>query len=443
MPKRIVRREFLKKGAAVAGSAGLLSISSPRGLRAATNASERIQVGCIGMGRMGRTNMRKFTEQPDVDVVAVCDVYEPNLDLSRENSDAERYSDFRRVLDRQDIDAVIISSPDHWHPLMTVMACQAGKDVYVEKPISVAVAEGRKMVQAARRYDRIVQVGTQQRSGTHFRKAVELVQSGELGRITSVRAWNFGNSTPAGIGNPSDSEPPAGLDWDMWLGPAPSVPFNANRFGVSPDRWSSFRWFWDYAGGMMTDWGVHLLDIVQWAMKVDGPNAVSASGGKFVLEDNRDTPDTLTVTYEYPGFICTYENRVCNARPIDGHGYGIEFYGTEGTMFVDRGGFDISPEQFRQGERRIPRMYEMKLRNANDHNADHVRNFLDCVKSRSLPISDIEVGHRSTTACHLGNIAYRSGEKIGWDPQTEGLTGSPSAANLLVRSYRAPWKLEA
>jgi predicted dehydrogenase len=384
--------------------------------------------------------MKQFMGHPEVKVAAVCDVYEPHLERAHQESSARKHKDFREVLDRKDIDAVVVSSPDHWHALMTVMACQAGKDVYVEKPISVTVSEGRKMVEAARQHSRIVQVGTQQRSGLHFKKAVELVRQGELGTVSAVRTWNFGNESPQGIGNPADSDPPAGLDWDMWLGPAPRVPFNSNRFGVG-DRWSTFRYFWDYAGGMMTDWGVHLLDIVQWAMDVEGPTAITASGGNWVTDDNRDTPDTLTVTLDYPGFICTYENRSGNARAINEHGYGIEFYGTRATLFVDRGGFELIPETFRSGEDRIPRTYSMEQRNSNSHNHDHVRDFLDCMKTRSLPISDIEIGHRSTSTCQLGNIAYRTGSRVEWSIEQETIQDNPQASALLQHNYRPPWKL--
>ena len=337
--------------------------------------------------------------------------------------------------------AVIVSTPDHWHPLMTVMGCQAGKDVYVKKPASIAVVEGRKMVDAVRNHKRVVQVGTQQRSGTHFQHAVQLVQTGELGKISAVRTWNFGNSSPEGIGNPSDCDPPSGLDWDLWLGPAPAVPFNPNRFGVFEDKWSHFRYFWDYAGGMMTDWGVHLLDIVQWAMQADAPEKISASGGKFVLTDNRETPDTLTVTLQYSDFVCTYENRACNGRRINDRGYGIEFYGTEGTLFLDRSGFQITPENQRQGDRTVARMYAMQEENRNDHGRDHVRNFLDCVASRSTPVSDIEIGHRSTTTCLLGNISYRAGRQIKWDVASETIIDDPEAERWLEPDYRAPWRL--
>lgn len=435
--KSIGRREFMGAGAAGILTTQLTSRAAGQG---SVPPSDQIGLGVIGVGRQGMTNMRKFLGHPEFRVVAVCDVYEPHLERARSETGAERFQDFRAVLERSDVDVVVISTPDHWHPLMSVMACQAGKDVYVEKPTSVAIGEGRRMVEAARKYGRVVQVGTQQRSGRHFQEAVELVRRGDLGKITTVRTWNFGNSSPDGIGNPPDSEPPAGLDWDLWLGPAPEVPFNANRFGVG-DRWSTFRFFWDYAGGMMTDWGVHLIDIVQWAMQVDAPATVTASGGKFLLTDNRETPDTLTVVYEYPGFTCLYENRECNSRRINDRGYGIEFYGSEGTLFVDRSGYEVTPQERREGNKSIPRMYSMSAENYNDHNHDHVGDFLRCLKSREEPISDIEVGHRSTTTCVLANISYLTGRKIRWDGAAERILDDPEAAAMLDREYRDPWKL--
>ncbi|MGH9340665.1 MAG: Gfo/Idh/MocA family protein [Acidobacteriota bacterium] len=402
--------------------------------------SDQIAVGFLGVGRMGLSNIRDFALQPEVRVEAVCDVYAPHLEKAEQDMKVKGYSDFREVLDRQDIDVIVISSPDHWHPLMAVMACQAGKDVYVEKPVSVAVVEGRQMVEAARKYDRVVQVGTQQRSGVHFKNAVQILRRGDIGEISAARTWMFGNAFPKGIGNPQDSEPPAGLDWDLWLGPAPKAAFNANRFGVG-DRWSTFRYFWDYAGGMMTDWGVHLLDIVQWAMNVDGPISASAGGAKYMIRDNRQTPDTLSVTYEYPNFLCTFENRACNSSSISSRRYGIEFYGTNGTLVIDRQGFEITPEIERQGEREVARMHWMKEENRNNQHLDHVRNFIDCLKSRKQPVSDIETGHHSTTVCHLGNIAYRTGRKIVWDAKEEKIVGDAEAAKLLSYEYREPWKL--
>ncbi|MGH9657627.1 MAG: Gfo/Idh/MocA family protein, partial [Bryobacteraceae bacterium] len=329
---------------------------------------------------------------------------------------------------------VCIATPDHWHPYMTVEACKAGKDVYVEKPICVAVEEGRKMVQAARKYNRVVQVGTQQRSGVHFQKACEIVRSGQLGKITYCRTWNYGNSKEEGIGSPPDAAPPPGLDWNLWLGPAPDHAFNANRFGVDPKAFSHFRWFWDYAGGMMTDWGIHLLDIVQMAFDEAAPTAITALGGKYYIKDNRDTPDTLQVTYEYPGFLCTYENRVHNGQSMFAQGYGILFHGTNGTMFVDRSRYKVIPEKGAD-------LQEIEEKSANNHNQAHWANFLDCIRTRKRPASDIEIGHRSTTTALLGNVALRSKLRIDWDSKTE-TTAQAAARRYLHREYRRPWKLE-
>jgi predicted dehydrogenase len=386
--------------------------------------------------------MRGHLALPDVEIVSVCDVYVPNLELGAKLvPQAARVKDFRTILDDKNIDAVIIGTPDHWHALMTVMACQVGKDVYVEKPTSVAIAEGRKMVQAARKYNRVVQVGTQQRSATHFQQAAKLIQDGAIGRISSVRCWNVGNQAPDGIGAPPDGSPPEGLDWDAWLGPAPKRPYNPNRFGVFPGVFSHFRWFWDYAGGMMTDWGVHLIDIVHMAMNVDAPTAVSTVGGKFVLTDNRETPDTIVASYQYPGFVMTYENRVANGRTVNEHSYGIEFYGTEGTLFVDRQGFEITPETRREDGQIVDRMLSRR-RTSTPDNPSHARNFVDSIKSRKPPICDIEIGHRSSSAALLGNVALRSGGTVVWDGKTETVTnGNTKATALLDVLYRAPWKL--
>ncbi len=431
------RRDFVKTLAA--GTAGV-ALSTPAASYARIlGANERMGIGMIGMGRMARGHLNTLLDQPDAQVLALCDVYEPNLRWAASRAtEAETYTDFRAVLDRPDVDAVFVATPDHWHALPTVMACDAGKDVYVEKPSSVYIAEGRKMVEAARRNDRVVQVGTQQRSGEHFQYAVELVRSGQLGPISFVRTWNYGNAYPDGIGHPPDSDPPPGLDWDRWLGPAPERPFNINRFGVLHDedlnytRWASFRWFWDYAGGMMTDWGVHLIDIVQLAMDVDYPEAVATMGGKFYLNDNRETPDTLQATFQYPGFVCTYENRQCNGRPLEGNGYGIMFHGTAGTLFIDRAGFEVMPESDSD-------LMPMQAQRIGNSHRKHVHNFLECVKSRQQPTSDIEIGHRSSSTAILGNIAYRTGRRITWDGEKEEIVGDPEASQLLAHPYRAPW----
>ena len=430
------RRDFIKGSAAAAVG---LTLAPARVL----GANERVVAGFIGVGRQGQSNMSSFLKAENVAIAAVCDVYEPNLEKAAAiaGPDAAKLRDFRRVLDNKDINAVVISTPDHWHAYQTVAACQAGKDVYVEKPICVAVEEGRTMVEAARRYERVVQAGTQQRSGVHFQQAVELVRSGRLGKISVVRTWNFGNQSPEGIGNPPDSDPPSSLDWDLWLGPAPKRAFNPNRFGVHESNYSFFRWFWDYAGGMMTDWGIHLLDIVQWAMDVDAPQAVTASGGKLFLKDNRETPDTLQVTYEYPGWIAMYENRELNANPLLGKSYGILFHGTEGTLFVDRSGYELIPETRGRGTAAVNRTEPVSDKNSNNHGAAHFANFVECVRSRKRPVCDIETGHRSTSTCLLGNVAYRSRQRIEWDAKAEKITNAADARKYLSREYRKPWRL--
>lgn len=455
MSSKIDRRQFVSTttaGLVSAGVAGVTLGATPASAAASSaesaarvqGANDRVRIAVIGTGRQGLSVMRGHQKLEDVEIAAVCDVYAPNLEKAAADAPkAARLTDFRKVLDDKTIDAVIIGTPDHWHALMTVMACQAGKDVYVEKPTSVAITEGRAMVAAARAHKRIVQVGTQQRSAAHFKRAAELVRTGAVGGISAVRCWNVGNQSPEGIGAPADEAPPAGLDWDMWLGPAPAVPFNRNRFGVVPDNFSHFRWFWDYAGGMMTDWGVHLIDIVQWAMDVDAPTAVSAVGGKFELKDNRETPDTIVASYQYPGFVMTYENRVCNGQSLNGKNYGILFYGTDGTLFVDREGFEVFPE--RRDRKDAPpelRAYPVSGRSRED-NPSHQRNFVDCIKSRALPICDIEIGHRSSSTAILGNLALRSGGSLGWDGKAEQVTnGNTRAAELLSRPYRAPWVLK-
>jgi len=424
------RLDFLRAGAALFTTS--LFTGRIRG------ANDRIRVGYIGMGKQGRDNMKAFKAVDTIEPAAVCDVYERNLDWgSQISKGVKTHHDFREVLADKSIDAVCISTPDHWHAYMTVEACKAGKDVYVEKPISLTVAEGAEMVAAARKYSRVVQAGTWQRSTAHFRQAADIVKSGQLGKIAVVQTWNAGNSKQEGIGNPPDSDAPAELDWDMWLGPAPKRPFNANRFGVDPQDhyFSNFRWFWDYAGGMMTDWGVHLLDIVQMANGEEMPKTITGLGGKYWFTDNRETPDTIHVTYEYPsGFVATYENRNNNALSVLDKNYGILFLGQKASLFVDRQGFRVIPEKGSD----VPKQ-EVKV-NGNGHHA-HWTNFAECIKTRQKPNSDIENCQRSTTTCLLGNVAYRSKTRLDFDASTWQISQS-EAQPLLKYEYRSPWKLE-
>ncbi len=424
------RRDFLK-------TAGATALTSSLFTGQIKGANDRTSLAFIGMGKMGRDNLKYAMRQENVAISAVCDIYDRNLnwavDIAQGQARASR--DFREILADKTIDAVCISTPDHWHPYMTVEACKAGKDVYVEKPICVVVDEGVKMVQAARKYNRVVQAGTMQRSAVHFQQAAEIVQSGQLGDVAFVRTWNYGNEKQEGIGNPPDSDPPPGLDWDMWLGPAPKRAFNENRWGVDPaDKYfSRFRWFWDYAGGMMTDWGVHWLDIVHLAMKEQMPNVITAVGSKFWLKDNRETPDTLQVTYEYPEFIATYENRNNNSQSMFQKSGGILFHGSKGTLFVDRSEYRVIPE-------RGSDLMEVTVKAASSGNREHWANFLECIRTRQKPASDIELCQRSTTTCLLGNVALRSKLRLDFDAQ-KWTVAQGEAKKYLTREYRKPWKL--
>jgi predicted dehydrogenase len=410
---------------------------------------------------MGQYDLGDFLDHDHVRCVALCDV-----DTARFGDDQamkhvnEKKSgdpkpkliqDYRKVLEMKEVDAVIVATPDHWHCLPVIEAFAAGKDVYHEKPVALTIAEGRLMANTARQYDRISQVGTQQRSGEEFQQAVEIVHSGKLGTITTCGVWTRNNLTPRGIGNPMDGDPPSTVDYDRWLGPAPKRPFNKNRFH------GSFRWFWDYSGGKITDWGVHLIDVIHWAMETDAPLSATASGGNYVLNDNRETPDTQDVLYDYPpsphaprGFTLQWSHRNSNTfwlnRPGDLNkgAHCMAFFGSEATLLLDRGGFRVIPQTKRDGDKDTDRVtadeYKGESRFSDRHRA-HVADFLECVKSRQLCRSDVEIAHRSTVPPHLGNIALWTGRKIRWDAYREQIIGDDDAARHLIRPYRAPWKL--
>ncbi len=315
------------------------------------------------------------------------------------------------------------------------------------------------MVDAARKHNRIVQVGTQHRSAEHFMKIAEMIQRGDIGEVKFVRVWNYSNHTPNGIGRKPDTEPPAGLDWDMYLGPSPKVPFNRNRF------LSTYRYFWDYSGGYITDFGNHRLDTMQQIMNVSAPHTISASGGLYLIKDGRETPDFMTVTYEYDGFIATYEGSNINAHGMGGrtpgHRYynalgewdqpnGIAFYGSEATIYAERIGWEIFPEPpppaYRRSSGDAPPKRESKVKrmweNVEEPTKAHCVNFAECVRSRKTPNADIEIGHRGTSVALLGNIAMRSGQKLKWDAAKEEFVGKPAEATaFLSRSFRKPWNL--
>ncbi len=425
--KNINRRTFTRQT-----SAGAVALSSlPVIANTVFGANDRVVIGAIGVGGRGTTLLSTFCREDDVSIAAICDVDDAHTaeGVERAGGKAKGYRDFRRMLEQKDIDAVMIGTPDHWHAIPTIQACKAGKDVYVEKPIAHNVEEGRAMVNTARETKRIVQMGTQQRSCHHWQKAVDIVQSGQLGNVCEIRVWN--NFAGRDLGNPPDGVPPEGVDYDFWLGPAPKRPFNPNHFH------SNALYFWDYAGGCVTSWGVHLLDIVYWAMNLKGPKSVAAAGGKFHMEDNRETPDVFSAVFDCPGFTMTYMLRHGNGltRPLGQFGHsnhGVEFHSPDGSLYVDRQGFELRGVENRIPDQSVKGEYGT---------VKHIRNFLDCVKSRKKPNSSIELGHPPSVATFLANISYRVGRKIEWDPETETIRNDPEASKLLSREHRAPWGL--
>jgi len=429
------RRRFLGRSAgAVAASAWWAqAAANPK----QAGANDRIRIGLIGCRGMGMTHTRLFSAQPDVEIAALCDVDDnaaaPSLRYLDEAHDYKPsvYKDFRRLIDRDDIDALVVATPDHWHALPTVHGCQSGKDIYVEKPLGQSIDEGRAIVEAARRHERVVQMGTQWRSGAHFKDAVEFVQSGKLGTIRQVRAWAYLDWAlpPEGIGNPADGDPPEGVDYDMWLGPAPLRPFNENRFHFH------FRWFWDYAGGLMTDWGVHLINLALWAMGPETPIRVSSAGGKRILDDNAETPDTQIAVFDFPTYSLVWEHQLHSNLGPHGRPHGLLFSGSKGTLQLWGDGWEVTPE---------PKFGDFE---AATHPGDgathaaHVRNFLDCMGSRAQPVQHPELAHHVSTVAALGNIALRAGREIHWDAENEVIIGDPEADALVARPYRKPWTL--
>jgi predicted dehydrogenase len=399
-------------------------------------SSDRVRIGLVGCGGISVADTNAFLAHPECEVVSVCDIDDAMIartlgrlqTLGRQRPDAVK--DFRRVVERRDVDVVLVCTPDHWHALPTIAAFQAGKDVYVEKPLAVRIDEGRAVRDAAARYNRIAQMGTHWRSGDSYRDAVDYVQSGKLGAIRQVRCWAYLDWI-RDIGNPPDRPIPNGVDYDMWLGPAPARPFNLNRFHFN------FRWFWDYGGGLMTDWGVHLINIALWAMGPDWPRSVISSGGKYILQDNSETPDTQITVFDFPKYTLIWEHQVqCGLGP-DRREHGVMFTGTEATLIVDTSGWEVFAEPRNRGALEFKRTAraDEKVR------ANHARNFLDSVKSRKAPVENLEIGHHVSAVAQLGNIALRSRSRIEWDAAAGLVRGTDEARALQSPRYRAPWSL--
>lgn len=425
--QQMPRRTFLRRaGAATLGATAALTAPNVylSQVRAATGESpnESIRVGLIGVGGQGRSHL--FAPSMMGHVQAICDVDSAHLASAKADFEKKAgrtvatYSDYRKMLENKDIDAVLISTPDHWHALNTIDACNAGKDVYVEKPLTLTIAEGFAMIKAARENKRVVQTGSMQRSDAKFRFGCEIIRSGRIGDIKTVRVGLPGVNYS--LANVPDSEPPAELDYDMWLGPAPRKPYNKNHVHYN------FRFFWDYSGGQMTNWGAHHLDIAQWALGMDesGPVEIEARAD-FDPEKRYEVPSWFEITYKYANGVKV----LCGQS----HRMGSTFEGQDGIVYMDRGKLEST----------VPDALKQPLKNDEVHlieSKNHHQNWFECIKSRAKPICDVEIGHRSATVCHLGNLAVRLGRKIKWDPAKQEIIGDAEATRMMRYTYRAPWK---
>ncbi|MFB3785795.1 MAG: Gfo/Idh/MocA family protein [bacterium] len=425
------RRTFLKT--AGAGLSTLLAASSYRAL-AGVSPNDRIVMGFIGLGGMGTGRLKEFMRHDDVVVGGLCDVDQKHLANAAGEVEKTRetqppcFGDFRRLLDLKELDAVMIATPDHWHALTTITACGAGKDVFVEKPLCHNIAEGRAMVKAVLDNQRITQLGTHiHNTSGNYRRVVEMVRSGNLGKITRVHCWKT-SSTSSGLGRPADCDPPAELDYNFWLGPAPKRTYNPNRSHFH------FRYFWDYSGGVFIDFWCHITDVAYWALDLPDPVSVMATGARRFLNDNTETPDCLEVLYEYPAFSMVWT--LDPNPPAFAHmgGIGCLFQGTKATLVTNYDRHEIwvdgkKQDDFPRPDPSIP------------DSPGHIREFLNSIKSREKTTCNVEYAHRLTKGGHLGNIAFRTGQRIYWDSEQEQIKNDSTANRLVSRHYRRPWRL--
>ena len=414
----IQRREFLKQSIAASTVFATPFIVPDT----CFGANERVTVGAIGVRNQGKGNLKRF-QSAGCNIGAVCDVDSHVLaDAMKlvKGGQPKGYEDYRELLERKDLDAVVVTTPDHWHALISIHACQSGKDVYCEKPLTLTIAEGRRMVDAARENKRIVQTGSQQRSSKEFHTACTLVRNGAIGKIQKVLVGINTPNHPGSIGKATD--PPSNLNYDMWIGPAKMVPYHEKRVHYN------FRFWWDYSGGQMTNWGAHHLDITQWGLGRDDSGPVKSEGqATFHPEKLHEVTETCRITHTYDDGV-----EVVVGQKQDDIPGGTTFIGTEGRIWVNRGKLKSDPED-------IIKMDISSLPTQLYRSTNHTENFLNCIKSRELPICDVEIGHRSATVCHLGNIVARLGRGIEWDPKSERIIGDDEAQAMTDRDYRSPW----
>lgn len=439
------RRRFLQNSAALIAGSTLLSSFSNKSFSMFKNSispGEQLNIGAIGINGMGWSNLTAALKIPGMNLVALCDVDKnvldkrmselskmPARDGTEGNVDVSKvkiFNDYRKLLDQKDIDIVIIGTPDHWHALQMIHACEAGKHVYVEKPVGNSIEECRAMMAAQKRYNKIVQAGQWQRSQQHFRDAVDFIHTGQLGNIRTVKVWCYqGWMKPAP--KVPDTDPPAGVDYAMWLGPAQKRNFNASRFHFN------FRWFWDYAGGLMTDWGVHLMDYAVFGMNADVPKSVSALGGNFAYPDlSQETPDTMGALYEFEKFNLIWDHAMGIDNGLFGKDHGIAFIGNNGTLELDRGGWEVVEETRSKEKVKVERKKPI-----DNGLQKHWENFIAAIKSSKQDDLNcpIATGAHIATVCQLGNIAFRSQQKIVWDKTNQKLTDESLNEKYLKAHY--------
>ena len=463
MNNLISRRDFITKSTLAAAGLSLSTGVFPASGKV-LGANDKIRMGFIGVGNRGSQLLNLFMSHPDCEIAALCDIYEPYMERNRNAVDPryimdlggsvprmgeqfptkpKLYKDWRKLLEDKNIDAVAIATPDHWHALQTIAAIQAGKDVYVEKPLTITIREGRKMVEAQAASKQVVAVGLNRRGNATYQKLAKEIPEGKIGKVTVARAFRINDMFPDGVGTMNPETPPANFEWDSWIGPRAFRPY---QYNIAPYK---FRWWSDYSS-QMGNWGVHFMDVIRWMMGEKAPVAISAHGGKYALKHDGDIPDTMQVIYEFAsGALATFSIFEASSGNLFEQGE-VELRGTKGTLYASERGYRIIPTrpgQFQswkglmEAEEATQADRQLSDGSSGDSTATLVRNFLDCVVSRQTPLCPLEEGHRSTCFAHLGNIAVTVKERLQWDPEKELFTNSPKANELLHYNYRDQWKM--